>query len=136
MSTNGDRVLAQKLPHIGRLDRYTTSPFFEHEGDTSGRLSQKGAIVNLIFLVLSAFVGAGLSIVGTWPSLGAISVIMAPIGGAVACVASAALLFALRRSSSSSSHASSVTPTQSLKPKQQPAAGASNDDQIELKRSA
>lgn len=92
--------------------------------------------MNIVFLVLSAFVGAGLSIAGTWAWLGALSILVASVGATVACVASAALLFSLRRSSFSSGRTSSVTSMQGLRPQQQPSASATNDDQAGLKRSA
>lgn len=92
--------------------------------------------MNSVFLVLSAFVGAGLTIAGTWAWLGALSILVAPVGATVASVASAALLFSLRRSSFSSGRTSSVTPMQGQRPQQQSAASATNDDLAELKRSA
>ena len=92
--------------------------------------------MNLLFLVLSAFAGAVLSIAGTWPWLGAIAILVAPVGAAVACAASAALLFVLGRTPPASTHAFSVIPMHSRRPQQQPPAGAKNADQTELKRSA
>jgi len=105
-------------------------------GDECYLLWHQGAIMNLLFLVLSAFAGAVLSIACTWPWLGAIAILVAPVGAAVACAASAALLFVLGRTPPASTHALSVIPMHSRRPQQQPPAGAKNADQTELKRSA
>lgn len=93
-------------------------------------------IMNLLFHVLSAFAGAILSVAGTWPWLGAIAILVAPVGAAVACAASAALLFALRRTPPASAYASRVVTLHSQKPQQQLSAGVKSSDHTEMKRSA
>lgn len=92
--------------------------------------------MNLIFLVLFAFAGAGFSIVGAWPWLGVAAILVAPVGGAVACAASAAFLFAFRRKPQASTYVSHATTQDNRRPQQQPGAGAMSLADIELKRSA
>lgn len=52
--------------------------------------------MSIIFYILSALLGGMLSIVSFWPRFGSSAILIAPIGGAIGCLASAALLFALQ----------------------------------------
>ena len=92
--------------------------------------------MNLLFLVLFAFLGAGGSIVGAWPWLGVAAILLAPIGGAVACAASAAFLFALSLKPQTSVYVSPAATQDNRRPQQQPGAGAKNLTDTGLKRSA
>ena len=92
--------------------------------------------MSLIFLVLFAFLGAGISIVGTWSWLGATAIIVAPVGGGVACAASAAILFALRREPPGSTYVTPAITQDNRRPQQQSGVGATSLADTELRRSA